>query len=207
MAMTLEQICALLDQLEYNYKVLKEGDISLIKMVFDTKNFIDPDTQKKGLYLAIFLEENGSYFKLIAPGIFVVKDDTIKESFFKALLMVCNETKLIEFEYSQNSKRVRCVIEFPLEDNILTCKQLDRCITGITDLLDIYYPSLEAAKTGGIIDLTYADNFVIDRLVRPAEIEPKNDSEEDFAARLLGYLEDNLSSKTSDLSQDIGLEE
>jgi len=97
------------------------------------------------------LMENGEYFQLIAPMAFKVKGKNTGV-FLKACAIVQMHTKLIQFEYDEDDGEVRPVIEFPLEDNTLSYKQFMRCVTGMVQLLDQYYPVLQKAAVEGVID-------------------------------------------------------
>jgi hypothetical protein len=59
-----------------------------------------------------------------------------KEALFQTLLMISWMTKMIQFEYDKDDGEIRAIIEFPLEDAILTDKQLLRCLHALAQLVD-----------------------------------------------------------------------
>lgn len=130
-------------------KFAPKSDTELV-IIFDTKNYRNKNGEKE-LFLVVKLDENGEYFKLFAPYSFIAAGP-FQDSFLKALLMVQYKTKLIQFEYESEDDEVRSMIEFPLEDNLLTAKQLTRCIHGMVNLVDTYFPVLDKALTTGEID-------------------------------------------------------
>jgi hypothetical protein len=65
--------------------------------------------------------------------------------------MVQWKTKLIQFEFDARDGEVRPVIEFPLEDAPLTSKQLLRCLSGMTELVDKYHLVLMRVLDQGIL--------------------------------------------------------
>jgi hypothetical protein len=66
--------------------------------------------------------------------------------------MIQWQTKMAQFEYDESDGEVRIIIEFPLEDNKLTDRQLRRCIVALVGILDRFYPVLKTAIDTGIVD-------------------------------------------------------
>jgi hypothetical protein len=74
------------------------------------------------------------------------------------MLSISWETKMLQWEYDPSDGEIRAIIEFPLEDSILTEKQFNRCLHGLIQLVDnVAIPRLaEVMKTGhdpGNVDL------------------------------------------------------
>jgi hypothetical protein len=59
-------------------------------------------------------------------------------------------TKMIQFEYDIDDGEIWAIIEFPLEDALLTKNQLMRCIRGITGILEEYHEMITDAINDGI---------------------------------------------------------
>lgn len=62
------------------------------------------------------------------------------------------QTKLIQFEYDRNDGEIRPIVEFPIEDSTLTARQLMRCILGLVEIIDNYYPVLRWALDEGVVE-------------------------------------------------------
>lgn len=69
---------------------------------------------------------------------------------FQTLLQISWDTKMVQFEYDPDDGEVRAIIEFPIEDSTLTCKQLMRCIYGITGVLEKYHEQITDAMRSGL---------------------------------------------------------
>jgi len=112
------------------------------------------------LYIIVRLEEEGEYFKLIAPNLYRLPADMPQSgTLFRVLLGICWRTKLIKFEYDETDGEIRAIIEFPLEDGSLTQKQFLRCLNGMVQILDEYHLAIESALEGGPGSLDEAEQF------------------------------------------------
>lgn len=153
-------------------RILKEEDLRYTRMdeyvrtSFSTDNYVDPDGDKS-IFLVLKPEESGEYFKLIAPNLYKLPGDSGNAAVFKALLMTCWKTKLVQYEYDDSDGEVRAIVEFPLEDAPLTRRQLMRCVHGIVQIVDEYHPVIAHALETGRIDFEGAQrSTAIDRLAR-----------------------------------------
>lgn len=156
MAATLEQVSGILERAGMKHKVVPEKQ--LIATGFSTDSYVDSDGDK-GLRVIIQLEEGGEYLKIFAPKCYTYKDGPHKEALFKTCLMVSFATKLLQFEYDPEDGEVRAIVEFPLEDAILTDKQLLRCLQGLVQLVDQHHEYMVAAMQDGIPMQSLADQF------------------------------------------------
>lgn len=112
------------------------------------------------LYIIIRLEEDGEYFKLIAPNMYNLPPDSARgQTVFRVLLGVCWRTKLIKFEYDELDGEIRGIIEFPIEDGTLTKKQFLRCLNGLVQIMDEYHVAIQSALHGGSGSLDEAEQF------------------------------------------------
>jgi hypothetical protein len=150
MATTLEEIKSFLD--EKNIKYRHTDGKNYILIGFKTDNYKDLDGDQL-INIVIVLEEDGEYIKLLVPRVY--KCDKNLNSFhklalFQTLLDVSCRTKLLQFEYDVDDGDITAVIEFPLEDASLTKKQLYRCISGITNLVEEYNEIILDAINHGI---------------------------------------------------------
>ena len=151
MAVTLEQIKGMLDELGLRY-IADEEKIGKneIALYMKTEHYRDKDGDN-ALLIIIKLLEDGEYIEIFAPSAFKIKGKNV-DTFLKAAAMIQWKTKLIQFEYDDTDGEVRPVVEFPIEDGTITTKQLARCVHGLAELVDRYYPVLDKALKEGVID-------------------------------------------------------
>lgn len=148
MPLTISKLHELLKTI--NIKFAPKSDHEVV-LCFKTTTYQNLEGTKE-LIMVIFLDEQGEYFKLIAPYSFMATGSNY-QVFLRALLMVQFHAKLIQFELNNEDDSVHVIIEFPVEDSIITGKQLARCIYGMLELVETYFPVLDKALTSGEIDL------------------------------------------------------
>lgn len=148
MAMTIDEIARILDQMEFKY--MKRDD-NTVGFFMRMKTYENPENGENSLLLIAQLLEDGEYFQLFAPKAFVVKGEH-QDAFLRACAIIQWKTKLIQFEWDRNDGEVRPVIEFPLEDGKMTRKQFERCVQGICAILDEFFPKLKKAAEEGVVD-------------------------------------------------------
>jgi hypothetical protein len=148
MAVTMDEIRKFLDEAGLKYQV---RDKDSLMVSFRTETYRRPDGEQS-LLLAVLLEENGEYFKLIAPKAFVAHGAHM-DAFFRACMMVQWQTKFVQFEYDESDGEIRPIIEFPLEDAKMTRRQLERSIQAMCRLLEQYYAPLKRALETGAVEL------------------------------------------------------
>jgi hypothetical protein len=129
-----------------------------VRTSFITDNYRDQDGERS-MFLVIKVEENGEYIKLISPHLYHCSGPTAP-AVFRALLMICWKTKLLQFEYDDSDGEIRGIIEFPLEDALLTRKQLMRCVNGIVRIVDEYHVVIERAMETGQVDFDRAERLL-----------------------------------------------
>ena len=156
MAATVPEVTQFLDELDLTYNVTERDDIVL---TFTTETYHDMDGEPR-LLLVIRLEEEGEYFKLFAPEAFAVTDGVHLDAFLRACAIVQWRTKLIQFEFDERDGEIRPIVEFPLEDAPLTQSQVRRCIVGMVQLLEEFYPTLDRALSHGEVDFEPSENML-----------------------------------------------
>lgn len=147
MPTTLQEIAGFLDDSGLRHDLRDEH----LLIPFETDAYRNPDGEPT-LLLAIRLEEDGRYFKLFAPTAFRAVGE-FRDAFLRAAAIVQWKTKLVQFEFDEDDGEVRPIVEFPLEDAPLTRRQLDRCIRGLVQLLEVYATPLRTALVTGVVDL------------------------------------------------------
>ncbi len=124
-----------------------------IRTSFGTEHYADADGEKS-VFLVLKCEEEGEYFKLIAPNLYKLASEKRGAALFQTLLMVSWKTKLIQFEYDEADGEVRAIVEFPLEDAVLSRRQLMRCLHGMVQIVDEYHPIIQRALDMGRVDFS-----------------------------------------------------
>jgi hypothetical protein len=122
-----------------------------IRTSFATDEYVDSEGERS-VFVVIKPDEDGEYFKLMAPNLYRYPRGPHAEAVFRSLLMVSWRTKLIQFEYDDNDGEIRAIVEFPLEDSSLTRTQLMRCLNGVVQIIDEYHPVIHRAIASGIVD-------------------------------------------------------
>lgn len=142
MGANLEQIAKYLDNRGWKYK-LEEETSRIITGVYadNVEDFL----------IVIQLDEDGEFFKLFAPQVISgVRNHPYKEAILQTMLSISWETKMLQWEYDPADGEIRAIIEFPLEDSILTEKQFNRCLHGLVQIVDeIAMPRLQYVMENG----------------------------------------------------------
>lgn len=150
MATNIDEVKKFLD--EEGKKFREFGERNYIRTGFITENYTDVDGEKL-CHLVVAVEEDGEFLKIVAPKAYQFPKDASsynKMALFQTLLQISWQTKMVQFEYDPDDGEVRAIIEFPIEDSTLTCKQLMRCIYGITGVLEKYHEQITDAMRSGL---------------------------------------------------------
>ncbi len=142
MAADLQQIAKYLDKLGWEYRIEDESDRIITGVEADNiQDFL----------IVVQLDEGGKFFRLFAPQVIVgVQHHPYKAAILQTMLAISWETKMLQWEYDPSDGEIRAIIEFPLEDSILTEKQFNRCLTGLIQLVDsVAMPRLQAVMETG----------------------------------------------------------
>jgi hypothetical protein len=142
MAADLQQIAKYLDNLGWEYRIEDEDERIITGVEAD--NLDD-------FLIVVQLDEEGKFFRLFAPQVLAgVQDHPYKNAILQTMLAISWETKMLQWEYDPSDGEIRAIIEFPLEDSILTEKQFNRCLTGLIQLVDsVAMPRLNAVMETG----------------------------------------------------------
>lgn len=159
---------------EEGLKYSVHGDY--IRTSFATDVYKDQDGDSS-VFIIARLDEDGEYFKLLAPNLYnYPPEGPDRSEVFRVLLGVCWRSKLIKFEYDERDGEIRAIIEFPLEDAILTKRQFLRCLNGLVQIVDEYHSAIASAMAGGPGSLDEAEESSenyrrAERLYRAAGVE------------------------------------
>jgi hypothetical protein len=149
MATTYEAIQGFLKNNDCGYHYDTERELLLT--AFRTSNYLNEDGEQ-GIAIIIKLEENGEFLKVFAPSVYRCQDSPNQLSVFFALLHICWQTKMLQYEYDPTDGEVRATIEFPLEDATLTEKQFMRILFSLVEMIDRYDPIIRKALETGEVD-------------------------------------------------------
>jgi hypothetical protein len=142
MATSLKQIAKYLDNKGWKYRLDEEGSRILTGVYGENlEDFL----------IVIQLDEDGEFFEIFAPRVLSgVKDHPHKAAILQTMLCISWETKMLQWEYDPSDGEIRAIIEFPLEDAILTERQFNRCLHSLVQLVDeLALPRLEAVMETG----------------------------------------------------------
>ena len=142
MGATLEQIAGFLDNKEWKYR-LDRNESRILTGVYG-ENIED-------FLIVIELDEDGEFFEIFAPRVLAgVKDHPHKTAILQSMVCISWETKMLQWEYDPSDGEIRAIIEFPLEDAILTERQFYRCLHSLVQLVDeLALPRLQAVMETG----------------------------------------------------------
>jgi len=143
MGVSLREIASYLDKQEWKYE-LDEENYRIVTAVL-AENVED-------FMIVVQLDENGEFFKIFAPQIISgLIDHPYKEAILQTMLCISWETKMLQWEYDPSDGEIRAIIEFPIEDSILTERQFNRCLRGLVQIVDeVAMPRLNAVMETGI---------------------------------------------------------
>ena len=147
MPMKLAEMEAILKEEGLKYSTAED----YLRISFSTDSYRDSEGEAS-IYLILKLEEGGEYFKLIAPNLYSCRNEENRAAAFQTLLMVSWKTKLVQFEFDDNDGEIRAIVEFPIEDGVLTRKQVLRCMNGMVQIIDDYHSAIMSALRNGSIE-------------------------------------------------------
>ncbi|BAY07347.1 hypothetical protein [Calothrix sp. NIES-2098] len=142
MGANLKQIAKYLDNLGWEYRFDDEEDRIVTGVEAD---------HLEDFLIVVQLDEEGKFFRVFAPQVLAgVQEHPHKGAILQTMLAISWETKMLQWEYDPSDGEIRAIIEFPLEDSILTEKQFNRCLSGLIQIVDsIAMPRLkEVMETG-----------------------------------------------------------
>lgn len=141
MATSLDQIEGFLRARQYNCR--REDDKNWIVAPFEYEH-LNP------LIVVVMIEEDGRFVKIFAPRLFKYIEGPYKLLLMQTMLLISWETKMLQWEYDPIDGEVRGMVEFPVEDSILTEAQFFRAFDGLVQLVMMCYPRLKSVLSNGI---------------------------------------------------------
>jgi hypothetical protein len=77
-------------------------------------------------------------------------DGPHKLPLMQTLLLTSWETKMLQWEYDPQDGEIRAMIEFPLEDAVLTQRQFHPAFGGLMQMIELFHPRLRAVIETGV---------------------------------------------------------
>lgn len=149
MGTTLDRIAQFLTESDIRFTANQEQ--SYIQTGFATKVYRTPEGHDV-IGLIISLIENGEMLRVVAPRLYVYQDGPNKTAVFQACLMICYQTKMVQFEYDATDGEIRATVDLPLEDAELTKRQLMRCIGAVCSIVDDFDGVIRRAMDDGVVE-------------------------------------------------------
>ncbi|NBO95479.1 MAG: hypothetical protein EBU79_06360 [Betaproteobacteria bacterium] len=103
--------------------------------------------------MAIDIHEDGDFLQFVCPRLYNLRECPHKAAAFEAALVMAWRTKSVGYEYHPESGELRAVFELPLEDSMLTERQMARIVKTVYDLIETYDPVIRHAMKTGKVDM------------------------------------------------------
>ena len=203
MPIDIQTIARYLDSHSLKYQLRSSDTGDFIHLGFATQRFESPSGDKH-LHLYIVLEEKGEFFRVVSPNCYSVPDEGFQRSFFKTLLMISSESKMVQFSCDNPSliefekeasldlegikplllaeEWITATVEMPIEDGNMTEMQTLRAVFALVKILEYYHPVIVNSLKTGEIDFTIVEQsgFIMDLMNQLIEIDGIDDSSEEF---------------------------
>jgi hypothetical protein len=140
MGTTTTQIAGFLEK--RGLKFVREDDKNRVLVPFNLEG-------NEKLLVVVALEENGEFLKLFSANLCKYSDGPYKLLLMQTLLMISWETKMLQWEYDPSDGEIRAMIEFPLEDAVLTERQFLRAFDALVQLVVTYFPRVKSVIATG----------------------------------------------------------
>jgi hypothetical protein len=154
MAMQMERVESFLLAERLKFRSHDDGHVVV---GFATRHYAAPDGTK-GIAIAVRLPEEGRYLECIAPGLYSLQGCRHPDAVLRTLLAIMQRTKMIRFDWDPADGEIRCAIECPVEDGVLTRRQFMRMLHAIPELVDAWDPAIRAAFASGEMRLDAASS-------------------------------------------------
>lgn len=151
MATSLKELEALFDTIGWKYKSnpssSNEKD-GYLYSGFPTKTYVDADDDN---YVSIVfnVQENGELIKVVVPKLYSCINTQFRRAFFEVAIRNTFEKKLCFYDYDHRDGEIRMILDLPLEDAVVTEKQIRRIVKSLITLIDKNDESVRAAVTEG----------------------------------------------------------
>jgi hypothetical protein len=148
-ATTIDELSKHLDAEGLKYQ--KRPEAGDILTGFRMNTYKDPQGEAV-LRLVVKPENNGTFLRVFAPFVYNLKDSSHRDAGFQALLIANFRTNMVTFEFDPNDGEVRAGVEIPVEDAVVTQRQLRAILHGIASIVDEADPFVRGAIESGKVE-------------------------------------------------------
>ncbi|MDQ6993558.1 MAG: hypothetical protein Q9M31_08780 [Mariprofundus sp.] len=131
MATTYEEIIGYLKEDGLSFDDRRDSDEGLV--LFFSKSEMDDKPE----VVSIKLDEDGEFIHFYEPQRYTFLPGLSNEKVFELLLIIQNETKMLQWEYDPADGEIRACVELPLEDALLTKRLFMRVLNGLVKMMDV----------------------------------------------------------------------
>ena len=142
MAVTKQYILSLLEEAHLHFEVHEQTGEPIV--LFRSSSYVNQNGNNI-IMVVIQLSENGEYIKFFLPSAYYVTDDETAYAALKTFASISWQIKMVDFELDVHDGEIRPTIDFPLEDNTITAKQILRCCQTIAQVIDGLDPFIKHA--------------------------------------------------------------
>lgn len=156
MATTLNELAEILDKLGWKYNSKpseKKDNEGTIYTGFPTETYLDADGDKF-INVVFSVQEGGELVKVLIPKLYECIHPGHRKAFFETAIRKTYEKKLCFYDYDHRDGEIRMVLDIPLEDAVLTEKQIKRVVSSTVRLVDINDNDIRAAVEDGRLPVT-----------------------------------------------------
>ena len=151
MSTNLQEIHKILNNLDLENKI--DTEIGLIITGIGSDIYTDSDG-KHGIQIIMHADENGEFFRIIAPNLYINKHSLHEMATLQTCMHVTSHTKLVKCLYNESNKEICIQIDLPLEDNTISSKQVSRILGCLIETVEMFDPAFRSAiDTGDVITM------------------------------------------------------
>jgi len=163
MAMTRDELQALLDQVDLRYQVLEEQDALMVGFVIDEDSTYRDADGDPCVPIILRLTEDGELFSAFAPVAWVLEDQANQPAVAETLVQIQSIVKLVRFDWPER-KTIVPNIEIPVEEGGLAAGQVYRVLGSILQVVKGYDAAVRRAISDGIVAVSRLGDRSMPRL-------------------------------------------
>ncbi len=158
MAMTFAELVGRIAEIGCDFRASREH--SEVVVAVPTSHYVDPHDGEKSLLLHVMLQEEGRMLRICVPEVYSIRDFQHRGEMSEAMLAANWRVRVASYILDETDGEVRVVSDFPLDDGVVTSKQLSRALTLTAWTVDQFDPVIREAGTTGKIDFKAIDEQV-----------------------------------------------
>jgi len=139
----------------YNFN--DEGDHEIYLWIDGMKTYRDSSGNDIA-FVILYLLSSGKHIQIFSPSCFDVPEEPEREGlFFKACTILNWKSSMCKYKYEHMHGFLEAVVDYPIDDSIMTQKQLITCINELIYMLNLSYPLFDKIAKEGVMDLDLID--------------------------------------------------